>query len=181
MNTTSVRIKFREPSIDGKEGTLYYQVIHNRVVRQIGTEYHLFSTEWNEDDENIVLSKTINTERNVYLRELAERIRSDRLRFARIISELDTNGIGYTADDVVTKYNELTSRQSFIIYMQSIIKQQKAQGRTRTSETYVATLKSFMAFRGGKDISWDCITPALVKSYELWLKSKGVSLNTVSF
>ena len=181
MNTTSVRIKFRESSVDGKEGVLYYQVIHNRVVRQIGTEYHLFSTEWHEEDENIVLRKSANAERNTYLRELAERIRSDRLRFARIISKLDTNGIGYTADDVVIKYNELASRQSFQIYMQSIIKQQKAQGRIRTSETYAATMKSFMAFREGKDISWDCITIAVVKSYELWLKAKGVSLNTVSF
>ena len=181
MNTTSVRIKFRESSVDEKEGVLYYQVIHNRVVRQIGTEYHLFSTEWHEEDENIVLSKTANAKRNTYLHELAERIRSDRFRFARIISELDSNGIGYTADDVVIKYNELASRQSFQIYMQSIIKQQKAQGRIRTSETYAATMKSFMAFREGKDISWDCITIAVVKSYELWLKAKGVSLNTVSF
>ena len=181
MNTTSVRIKFRESTVDGKEGTLYYQVIHNRVVRQIGTDYHLRSDEWQEDEGNIVLGKSNTNERKDYLRELAERIRSDRLRFARIVSELDNNGIGYTADDVVAKYNELTSRQSVQVYMQSIIKQQKAQGRVRTSETYAATMRSFMSFRGGKDISWDCVTPALVKSYELWLKAKGVSLNTISF
>jgi integrase len=181
MNTTSVRIKLRKSFVDGKEGTLYYQVIHNRMVRQIATDYHLRQAEWHEDDENIVLSKGINAECNTHLRELAERIRSDRLRFARIISELDSNGIVYTADDVVAKYNALTSRQSLQIYMQSIIKQQKAQGHIRTSETYTATLKSFMVFREGKDISWDCITPTEVKSYEVWLKAKGVSLNTVSF
>ena len=181
MNTTSVRIKFRESYVDGKEGTLYYQVIHNRVVRQIGTDYHLYSGEWQEDGGNIVLGKGNTNERKDYLRELAERIRNDRLRFARIVSELDNNGIGYTADDVVAKYNELTSRQSVQVYMKSIIKQQKAQGRVRTSETYAATMRSFMSFREGKDISWDCVTPALVKSYELWLKAKGVSLNTISF
>ena len=181
MNTTSVRIKFRESTVDGKEGTLYYQVIHNRVVRQIGTDYHLRSEEWQEEEETIELCRGDNNARNAYLYELAERIRSDRLRFARIISELEDNGIGYTADDVVAKYNELTSRQSVQVYMQSIIRQQKAQGRHRTSETYAATMKSFMAFREGKDISWDCVTPALVKSYELWLKTKGVSLNTISF
>ena len=181
MNTTSVRIKFRESTVDGKEGTLYYQVIHNRVVRQIGTDYHLYSGEWQEDGGNIVLGKGNTNERKDYLRELAERIRNDRLRFARIVSELDNNGIGYTADDVVAKYNELTSRQSVQAYMKSIIKQQKAQGRVRTSETYAATMRSFMSFREGKDISWDCVTPALVKSYELWLKAKGVSLNTISF
>ena len=181
MNTTSVRIKFRESTVDGKEGTLYYQVIHNRVVRQIGTDYHLRSEEWQEDEGNIVLGKSNTNERKDYLRELAERIRSDRLRFARIVSELDNNGIGYTADDVAAKYNELTSRQSFQVYIECIIRQQKAQGRHRTSETYAATMKSFMSFREGKDIYWDCVTPALVKSYELWLKAKGVSLNTVSF
>ena len=181
MNTTSVRIKFRESTVDGKEGTLYYQVIHNRVVRQIGTDYHLRSEEWQEEEETIELCRGDNNARNAYLYELAERIRNDRLRFARIVSELDNNGIGYTADDVVAKFNELTSRQSVHVYMQSIIKQQKALGRVRTSETYAATMKSFMSFREGKDISWDCVTPALVKSYELWLKTKGVSLNTVSF
>ena len=181
MNTTSVRIKFRESTVDGKEGTLYYQVIHNRVVRQIGTDYHLRSEEWQEEEETIELCRGDNNARNAYLYELAERIRSDRLRFARIISELEDNGIGYTADDVVAKYNELTSHQSVQVYMQDIIRQQKAQGRHRTSETYAAAMKSFMAFREGKDISWDCVTPALVKSYELWLKTKGVSLNTISF
>lgn len=147
MNTTSVKIKFRESTVDGKEGTLYYQVIHERMVRQIGTDYHLRSDEWCEDEEYIMLGKGNTNECKEYLRELAERIRSDRLRFARIVSDLDNNGIGYTADDVVVKYNELTSRQSFQVYMQSIIKQQKSQGRTRTSETYTATMRSFMAFR----------------------------------
>lgn len=38
----SVKVKFRPSTVNGKEGTLYYQVIHNRVVRQINTEYKLF-------------------------------------------------------------------------------------------------------------------------------------------
>ena len=53
MNTTSVRIKFRESTVDGKEGTLYYQVIHNRVVRQIGTNYHLRSEECDLNWKNL--------------------------------------------------------------------------------------------------------------------------------
>ena len=57
MNMTSVKIKFRESTVDGKEGTLYYQVIHNRMVRQIATDYQLRSGEWQEDEGNIVLGK----------------------------------------------------------------------------------------------------------------------------
>ena len=42
----SVKVKFRSSTVNGREGTLYYQVIHNRVVRQINTEYKLFVSEW---------------------------------------------------------------------------------------------------------------------------------------
>ena len=38
----SVKVKFRPSTVNGREGTLYYQVIHNRVVRQINTEYKTF-------------------------------------------------------------------------------------------------------------------------------------------
>lgn len=37
----SVKVKFRPSSVNGKEGSIYYQVIHNRVVRQIGTDYRI--------------------------------------------------------------------------------------------------------------------------------------------
>ncbi len=181
MNTTSVRIKFRESSVDGKEGTLYYQVIYNRIVRQIGTDYRLFPAEWREEEETIVLGKGDNSARYAYLHELAEQIKNDRLRFMKIIGELDNNGLVYTADDVVSRYNDLFSNQSFQAYMECVIKQLVEQGRIRTSETYRATMRSFMAFRNGKDITWDCITPTIVKAYEAWLKAKGLSLNTTSF
>ena len=39
------KIKFRASSVGMKEGTLYYQVIHNRVARQIHTTYRLYPSE----------------------------------------------------------------------------------------------------------------------------------------
>jgi len=41
----SVKVKFRPSSIDDKEGSIYYQVIHNRVVRHIRTDYRIFESE----------------------------------------------------------------------------------------------------------------------------------------
>lgn len=32
---TSVKIKFRASTMADKEGYLYYQIIHNRIIRQI--------------------------------------------------------------------------------------------------------------------------------------------------
>ena len=40
----SVKVKFRPSSIAGKEGSVYYQVIHNRVVRHIRTDYRIFES-----------------------------------------------------------------------------------------------------------------------------------------
>ena len=51
----SVKVKFRPSTVNGREGTLYYQVIHNRVVRQINTEYKLFASEWDCHSETVVL------------------------------------------------------------------------------------------------------------------------------
>ena len=42
----TVKVKFRASSVATKEGTLFYQVIHKRIVRQIHTGYKLFPAEW---------------------------------------------------------------------------------------------------------------------------------------
>ena len=52
----SVKVKFRPSTVNGKEGTLYYQVIHNRVVRQINTEYKLFVSEWDSHSDGCLAS-----------------------------------------------------------------------------------------------------------------------------
>lgn len=34
---TSVRVKFRPSTVEGREGRVYYQVIHDRTVRQVSS------------------------------------------------------------------------------------------------------------------------------------------------
>ena len=43
----TVKIKFRPSTVDGGQGTIFYQVIHNRVARQQKTGYRLYGYEWN--------------------------------------------------------------------------------------------------------------------------------------
>lgn len=45
---TSIKVKFRSSTNENKERTIYYQVIKNRVTRQLKTDYRLFIHEWNE-------------------------------------------------------------------------------------------------------------------------------------
>ncbi len=181
MNTTSVKVKFRRPSIESKEGVLYYQVIHLRIVRQIHTNYSIFESEWHDEEERIILSKNLKGQRKAYLLTISEQLRKDLLHLTQIINELDSRNISYITDDVVVKFTDLKARQSFRVYIQHIINTQKKQGRIRTSETYSTTMRSFVSFLSGKDIMLESITPALMKSYEIWLKAKGLSLNSISF
>lgn len=43
----TVKIKFRASSYENKEGSLFYQVIHRRVVRQINSSYKLYPQDQN--------------------------------------------------------------------------------------------------------------------------------------
>ena len=87
----------------------------------------------------------------------------------------------YTADDVINMFKKMTKESSFFSFMHGVIAQLKQLGKVRTSETYAATLRSFMAFREDADIPIDGISSDLMLLYEAWLKAKGVSMNTISF
>ena len=51
---TSFKVKFRASTVEGKEGSVYYQVIHNRTVRQIRTAYRLFTSEWDSEAGKVI-------------------------------------------------------------------------------------------------------------------------------
>ena len=44
----SIKVKFRPSTASGREGSIYYQVIHGRIVRQVKTDYRIFDTEWDK-------------------------------------------------------------------------------------------------------------------------------------
>lgn len=44
----SIKVKFRPSTVADHEGTIYYQIIHERKVRQLLTEYKIFPAEWDE-------------------------------------------------------------------------------------------------------------------------------------
>jgi hypothetical protein len=41
----SVKVKFKPSTIEGKEGTIYYQIIQSRVIRQLKTDYRIYINE----------------------------------------------------------------------------------------------------------------------------------------
>ena len=174
----SVKVKFRPSTIEGKEGTIYYQIIQNRVIRQLKTDYRIFTDEWNQAESCIIVS---GSERSNLLLSLQERMEWDLKRLDMIIRQLDNRKSTYTANDIIVAFQNRVNEQSFFYFMQGIIKQLELLNKIRTSETYVAALSSFMKFRYGQDILLCEIDSDMMMLYEAWLKSKGICPNTVSF
>ncbi len=177
----SVKVKFRPSSVNGKEGSIYYQVIHNRAVRQITADLYVHESEWDNKKSAVKISEWASSDRRQYLQSVTERIQWDTKRLKAIIAFLDKQNKDYTTDDIVGKFNATTNEQSLSGFMQDIIGQLKRLNRIRTSETYAATLSSFMKFRDGQDILLCEIDGDTIMLYEAWLKTNGNCPNTTSF
>lgn len=177
MTMTSIKIKFRPSTVDGKEGGIYFQIIHNRVVRQLNTEYKVFAEEWNAESESIVIKES----RSNYLLGIQERLSWDVARLEKVVRTLEIERRRFTADDVISMFHKQTKESSFINFMHGVIAQLKQLGKIRTSETYIATFKSFMVFRENQDVPLDGISSDLMLLYEAHLKARDVSMNTISF
>ena len=177
MPMTSIKVKFRPSTVDGKEGGFYFQIIHNRVVRQLNTDYKVFAEEWDAEAENVI----VNGNRSNLLLGIQERLAWDVSRLEKVVRLLETERRRFTADDVITMFHKLTQESSLFTFMHGVIAQLKQLGKIRTSETYTATLNSFMAFRDEQDVPLDGINSDMMLMYEAHLKARGVRMNTISF
>jgi len=176
----TVKVKFRPSSVNGREGTVYYQVIHNRVVRQVATDYKVYECEWDEKNHRIVTSRQ-SPDRTNFLLSLQEKIRCDTGRFNRIIANFMRKGVCFSTEDVVTEFRSLTSRLSFFNFMGETISRLRHDGRIRTSETYRYALNSFSRFRNNEDVLLDAFSREMMESYDAYLQAKGLVSNSRSF
>ena len=174
----SIKVKFRPSINENKEGTIYYQIIQNRVIRQLKTDYRLFMHEWNDADNSIIVS---NNSRKNYLQSIEERIDWDIKRLQSIIKQLENKRVKYTADDIISTFQKQANEQSLFNFMQGVIAQLQQMGKQRTSETYRCTLKSFMQFREDKDVLLEDIDSDLMLMYEAYLHNRGLTKNSTSF
>ena len=174
----TVKVKFRPSKRDGEEGKIYYQVIHNHVIRHVKTDYRVSVQEWNAVshqsfmDDFVGVGQVLPAEKS---------IAADVKRLEKIILEMEQKGITYSAYDVVNAYNERIPDASMFGFMRSVITQLTKIGRYRTSETYMAAFRSFSDFRGGQDVQLEAVDSDLMMMYEAFLKDRGVTKNTVSF
>ena len=175
----SIKVKFRPSTVSDHEGTIYYQIIHERKVRQLLTKYKIFPAEW--DVSRSMVTTTQKSNRKSFILSIRERIRWDVERLTKIDRKLDAKGITYNADDVIDEFNRYAREYSLFNFMESLIARLKQNGKLRTSETYRSTLNSFKNFRQDEDIMLDSITSEIMEAFEAWHKKRCIVPNTTSF
>lgn len=174
----SIKVKFRPSTAAGKEGVIYYQVIHKRVIRQLKTDYRIYADEWDKTNDMVAIAAECRAD---IVLSIKERIMRDVKRLNAIIGKIENYENGFTVDDIVEKYRETVHEQSVFQFMEGVIAQLKRLNRERTAETYTATLNSFMRFRKDNDVLLDELNSDLMMEYEAYLKTQCVTMNTVSF
>lgn len=175
----SIKVKFRPSTVTGHEGTIYYQIIHERKVRQLLSNYKVFPHEW--DENRSMVSSTQKSERRSLIVSIREQIRQDMERLYRINRKLEANGLMYSADDVIDEFYIYAREYTLFNFMDNIISRLKQKGKHRTAETYKATLNSFRKFRNDKDLMLDSLSSEIMEAYEAWHHQRGVTPNTISF
>lgn len=176
---TTVKVKFRPSTVEGRPGTIVYFVTHRRVVRQITTGYKVFPHEWDDKQSSLVVTSA--GERTAVVQAVTQRIRRDMNRLDKIINGLNSGKRTFATDEIVRLFHEAEREASFFEFMEEVILQLERLGKERTAENYTTALNSFKRFRNGNDIMLNEIDSDLMTEYEAYLKSHGVAMNTVSF
>lgn len=177
----SIRLKFRPSENSYKEGSLVFQLIHERMVKRIKSEYRIFNDEWDKEKGKIIIPSSTSPRYNQLI-HIQSNIEWELLRLKKIAEELENSLKDKSLNDVVQTFvSSVNTQNSVFNFIHSQVLWKKQLGKIRSSETYQATLNSFMSFRRGVDLNFEMIDAELMELYEAYLHNKGLSRNTTSF
>ena len=174
----SIKVKFRPSTVEGKKGVIYYQVIQNRVIRQIHSNYFIHTEDW---DDKTSFVKTDNPNRAEENNTINQNIILDVKRLKAIIGIASRQKEDYTAKDILELFSTVGPKVLLFDYMKAEIASMKEQGRFRTAETYTTTYYSIRRFLKKDDVLIEEISSRMLQDYEQCLLESGVTKNSSSF
>ena len=175
----TVKIKFRASSVAGKEGTLYYHIIHQRKLRWISTDYHVYPEEWNARKSSVIVSNSNN--RQAHLQLIQSQIDWEMRQMQCIIHDKEMDGVSYSVDDLANEIQQLPTSQSVFTFFRKQIAKKEQMQCVGTKNNYTNAVNRFIEFRNQKDLTFSQMTADMMEMYQAWLWNRGVGQNTVSF
>lgn len=177
----TLKLKFRPSSINGKDGTLFFQIIHQRQVRQIYTGLHISNSEWNAEDVMTTDPSKTSDERTKYLVSIKNSLIEYQKKLQTVISNLNRKGSPYTVQDVVAAYNAAMKETGLVSFAIKQIDELKKIGKKATARRFESTIKSLLRYTDNNEVDWAELTPNFVLGFEEFLMKRGLCRNTTSF
>lgn len=180
-NMASIKIKLRPSTVKGKDGTLFFQIIHLRQVKHINTGLHISESEWSADDAAVIKGTDESPERAKYLSVVKDSLKGCQKKLLAIITALDNKGNAYTADDVVSAYNSPLVIVGLVSFTRKLIEDLNKIGKKATVKRFDTTLNSLLRYTAGNEVAWNEVTSTFVLGYEEFLIKRGLCRNSTSF
>lgn len=176
---TSVKLKLRNSTTRTNQGRLYIQIIHNRQVKIITTNFKLFQDEWDKQNHKIIPDLN-NLTRLIELCNMEMKIRETLQDVELIITKLKRKKT-FTVNDIYINYYQISSGNMLFVFIKKLIRELNKSGRTNTACKYEITLRHLTSFRQGHDIDFDEMSAQIIKDFETFLIARHITMNTVSF
>lgn len=177
----SIKVKFRPSTVIGKDGTLFFQIIHLRQVRQLSTSLHISDSEWNTADASVIMPTVASAKRIKYLSAIKENLKEQNKKLLSIISWLDNKGNSYTAEDVVRAYNTPHAIVGLVSFTRKLIEDLNKIGKIATVKRFDTTLNSLLRYTDGYEVAWNELTSTFILGFEVFLIKRGLCRNSTSF
>ena len=147
----TIKVKLRPSSVEGRAGTIYYQVTHRRTTQQITTNIRLQPNEWDALRELVAV---IVADRSI----IQNHIDSDTALLKRIVKDLENSGINYSVGDIIKRYRSPECHVLVLDFMQNQIRLLRNANRLGTALNYEKTMKNFAEFLGGVNLPFTAMT-----------------------
>lgn len=177
----SIKLKLRPSTVTGNSGTLFFQIIQQRQVRQIFTGLHILDAEWDVAGTSVITPPDADSSRAKYLASIRISLKEQTAKLAGIVADFDSKGSDYTVGDIVAAFNKPLVVTGVASFSRKLIDDMKRIGKHSAVKRFSATLSSLLRYTGDNDIAWNELTSTFILGYEEFLMKRGLCRNSTSF
>lgn len=176
----TIKLKFRPSIVDGKDGTLFFQIIHFRQIRQINTNLRISREEWDATNTSIIISSA-DSQRTMYLSSINKSLKNQQAKLSTIISILDNKASTYSAQDVVSMFFTPVTILGVGSFIRNLINELKKIGKESAAKRLNKILNSLLRYTDGNEVTWKDLTSTFILGYETFMIKRGLCRNSTSF
>ena len=176
----TIKLKFRPSIVDGKDGTLFFQIIHFRQIRQINTNLRISREEWDATNTSIIISSA-DSQRTMYLSSINKSLKNQQAKLSTIISILDNKASTYAAQDVVSMFFTPVTILGVGSFIRNLTNELKKIGKESAAKRLDKILNSLLRYTDGNEVIWKDLTSTFILGYETFMIKRGLCRNSTSF